>query len=114
MIIDIFETISNIIGNLGTLITSIFLVYIARKAHHWSRKMRHGSSIEGRCYYNFTEQDRTIIEYNLPCTIIPDIDIDKPTKTVKRARVFRESHTLLNYHKGRHDRKYIERFGDSI
>lgn len=109
-----FEMISNTIGNIGKLIPSVLLVCIAWKAHQWSRKIHHGSPIEGRCYYNFKAQDGTIRECNLPCTIIPDIDIDKSTKTVKRARVFRESHTWFNFQRTLYDPKYIENFGDSI
>ena len=88
MEIDTFEQISNIIRNLGILFISFLLACIAWRAHQWSKRIRRGSPVEGRCYYNFGQQNEAAVEYNLPCSIIPDIDIDKPTKTVKRARIF--------------------------
>ena len=111
MEIDTLEQISNIVGNFGTFFISFLLACLAWKAHQWSKQIRRGSPVEGRCYYSFEQENRTIVELNLPCTIIPDIDIDKPTKTVKRAKVFRESHIRFN---GWADSEHIKKWRDSI
>ena len=116
MTIDAFEQITNIISNIGILLVYILLACIAWKTYkwtsEWSKKIRHGSPVEGRCYYNFENHDGTTIEYNLPCSIIPDIDIDIETKTVTRAKVFRESNTRFNIAKA--DPNNIKKLGNSI
>ena len=67
-IIDAIEQITNIISNIGILLVYILLARIAWKTYkwtsEWSKKIRHGSPVEGRCYYNFENQDGTTIEYN--------------------------------------------------
>ena len=116
MTLDTFERVINIISNIGIFIIYIVLAWLAWKTYQWSsqwsKKVRHGSPIEGRCYYNFQQQNGIIVELNLPCTIIPDIDIDKTTKTVKRAKVFRESHIRFNNDWA--DSEHIKRWKDSI
>ena len=114
MEIDTLEQISNIVGEFGTFFISFLLACLAWKAHQWSKRLRRGSPVEGRCYYSFGQQNEAAVEYNLPCTIIPDIDIDKPTKTVKRARIFRESHTWFNFQGALFDPKYIKKWDSSI
>ncbi len=98
-IIDAIEQITNIINNIGILLLYILLAWIAWKTYkwtsEWSKKIRHGSPVEGRCYYNFKQREKIIVN-SLPCAIIPDIDIDSSTKTVTRAKVLRESHTQFN------------------
>ena len=115
MTIDAFEQIINIICNIGIFIVYIILAVLAGKTYkwtsEWSKKIRHGSPVEGRCYYNFKQGEKIIVN-SLPCAIIPDIDIDKRTKTVTRAKVFRESHTQFNT--GQDYRDSIKKWGDSI
>lgn len=115
MTIDAIEQITNIIHNIGILLIYIFLACMAWKTYkwtsEWSKKIRHGSPVEGRCYYSFKQGEKIIVN-SLPCSIIPDIDIDIETKTVTRAKVFRESHTQFNT--GQDYRDSIKKWGDSI
>lgn len=117
MTIDTFEQITNIICNIGIFIIYIILAVLAGKTYkwtsEWSKKIRQGSPVEGRCYYNFKNQNGTTVEHNLPCSIIPDIDIDNWTKTVKRAKVFRESHTWFTIG-GIMDPENVKKWKDSI
>lgn len=116
MNIDTLEQYINIFCNIGILVAYIVLAIIAWKTYkwtsEWSKKIRHGTPIEGRCYYIYKNQSDETIEYNLPCSIIPDIDIDFQTKTVKRAKVFRESNTRFNIAKA--DPSNIKKWGNSI
>ncbi len=91
-IADITTPIIALIG-VGVAVWGAYLV------HQWSKKLRQGNPIEGRCCLSIcfpksmvkgAMEDVKHLTY-LPCSLIPAIDIDKTTETVMRAKIFVET-----------------------